>query len=152
MAQAQLTRFQGAEFARMNYVYTVEAGTPYDALFEPSYWAHVAGDRQIRAFDIFEIRPDEGTYFAELLVIEVDRASVRVLEIRHVDLTKAKKSAPLNAAAGLFVQWAGPHDKFRVVRPPSKPGESNAVMKSGFVDKDSAQAWLAENRKSLAAA
>lgn len=151
MAQAKLSRFQGAEYARMNYVYTVEAGTPYDELFEPSFWAHVASEKQIRPFDIFEIRPDEGTYFAELLVVEAERNFVRVLEIRYVDLTKAKKSAPINADNGFVVQWAGPHDKFRVVRPAKKPGESNAVMKAGFADKDSAQAWLAENRKSLAA-
>lgn len=151
MAQAKLTRFTQAEQVRNTWNYTVEAGHSYDDLFDAAYWAHIASTELVKAYDFFEIRADEGTYIARLLVLEVNRQSIRFAEDKFTDLVKAKKSAPLNVGKGMYVKWCGPHAKWRVLRPAKLVGQPDDIMEEGLADEVSANAWLAANRKSLAA-
>lgn len=146
MAQAHTSRFQSAEYARTYYVYTVEAKTPYEALFEPAYWAHICSEKGLRAYDVIEVRTDEGLYFAQLLVLQADRLSARVAEIAYADLTKARASQATAASSGVRIRYAGPHHKWRIERV-----SDSAVIQHGFADEISAQVWMADNRKSLAA-
>lgn len=145
MAQAQTSRFQAAEYARTYYVYTVEAGTPYEALFDPAYWAHICSEKGLRPYDVIEVRADEGLYFAQLLVLQADRLSARMAELFYVDLTKTKASEGKINPASVRVKYAGPHHKYRVERL-----SDNAVLAHGFADETAARAWLVEN-KALAA-
>lgn len=134
------SRMNIAEALRTRHVVVPEAGTDFAELADPLYWAHVA--RKLRPGDMLEIHPEDGGYFAELIVraVEGNGRGAKVAALRHVKL-----DAVANSAEDYRVEWKGQMQKHAVVRVRDKE-----VMQGGFGTKDEAMAWLAANGKSLA--
>lgn len=135
------TRFKLAEIVVNTHCVVVEAGTPFDALKEPSYWSHVA--RMLRPGDEIKVRADDGAYAAHLFVKDVAHQSALVVPLWHLDLSKVEE---LQTADEYEVEWAGPHHKFRVIRKKDK-----TVIQSGFDNKQAAIAHMAGHIRSMAA-
>lgn len=137
-------RFTSAEFVRTIHVASPEAGIAFDALLEPSYWAHVA--HEMKAWDRIEVRPDDASYFAELIVLDVGRAAARVKPLRHVVLDSADTG---KLDDGEFeIKWRGPNAKFGVIRVRDKALVS---PEGGLSSREEAERWLADYTKALAA-
>jgi hypothetical protein len=132
--QLNTTRFKGSEYERTVWVVTVEEGVTSDDLERPDFWAHVAN--RMRPFDRIEVRADDGSYFAELLVIAVDRNWAKVKGLMFVQLNEeATGYAP--GSADHIVKWRGPHRKWSVVRK-----SDNAVLKEECQTQAEATLWL----------
>lgn len=135
-----------AEQARNTWHATPESGTPADALLEPKYWAHYAVNHSmvIKPEDHIEVYPEDGTYFVELLVRDVTRAGIRVVELRRVNF---EKSEPSGEGIGEHeIKYSGPHLKWSVIRKSDR-----RRLTEGHAEKRGAEEWLRENRKAFAA-
>jgi hypothetical protein len=112
---------------KVSYTERVPAGTPFDAVIEPKWWAHVAGNLLVNS--TIEVTPEDLAWFAELYVVEVGDVWAKVAVLRKVALVVQQDSQD-----ELEVEWSGPHTKFRVKR-------GQEVLKAGFADKADAKKW-----------
>lgn len=135
-------RFKGAQYARNLWCAIPEHGQTLDAMLAPIYWAHVAA--QMTPGDKIEVRAEDGTWYAELYVVDRGRNWARVAPIFRVDLVADLGETPVEAAE-YAVRWRGPHARFSVVR--LKDG---AVVKEGML-KDEAERYLRSHVKAMAA-
>jgi hypothetical protein len=139
-------RVKLAESARNHWVVTVEQGTTREDLKRPEFWALVS--KNMRPYDRLEVRSDDGTFWAEYLVLSSDRAWARVHELRFealgtqdVSLTQAQAD---DVRSRYEIAWRGPHLKHCVER---KDGSKVERLREGFGDKLAAQTWLEQHLK-----
>lgn len=133
-------RMKEESFVRTVYVATPEHGVTVEDLEKPEFWAHVA--EQFKPGDLIHVYPEDGTFWAELLVQTTSRAAAQVRVLRNYELAKVEA---LEDESEYEVKWAGPTAKFRVIR--KSDGE---VMKGGM-EKDEAQTYLRSHVKAMAA-
>lgn len=133
MANQKLTssRFNLAEFKRNVFRAQPEAGTKPEALLDPVYWSHVAVN--LKMWDRIEVVPENGAWFAELIVIGNSPAGLVVHPLTLVDLTSkaqlhasdeaeeetVKDGDPV-APKGFSYKWMGPAGKYSVFRDADK--------------------------------
>lgn len=150
-ATPQLTadRFKLAEHERNVYAITIEEGITRAQIIDPAFLAHVAP--KLRPYDQVEVRCDDGTLFARLLVLQAERtwARVHVLEwhdltTRDVSLTKTAKDTQSGTPAAEVdhekeyqVVHKGPHKKWCVIRK-----ADGAYIRDGEESKNAATTWL----------
>lgn len=131
------------DYARTVFVATVEHGTTREDLTRPDFWSPVAV--KMRPWDKIEVRTDDGTFYAELLVLSCDRTWAIVKELAFVALGNKDISETKAAAvdSGYEVRFRGPHAKWTVIR---KSDES--VIKDGM-SKDEANQYLAQYTRTI---
>lgn len=143
--QINPNRIKQAEYERTVYVVTVEMGTTKEDLENPGFWAHFAA--KFRPWDRLEVRCDDGSFYAEYLVLACDRVWAKVKELSYVSLTTSDISQTQAALQdGLEVKYRGPHLKHGVVRK-----TDGAILKEGMQTKQEAEQWLAEYRQKIGA-
>lgn len=135
--------FGPAEFMKVNYCINPELGTMPQDLLKPSYWAHVAF--KLKPLDTIEVRAEDGSYYAELLVRDRGRAWAKVVFKPGYPLVfEDIVNVPTMDLDEYEIVWKGPQNKFRVMRK-----SDNHTMKEGFSDKEAARKWVLEHVKSL---
>lgn len=114
--QADPTRFMLAETARNEWVFNAELNTQPEQLTDPAYWSHVS--QKLRPYDRIEVRVDDGTWFAELVVLEAARnwATVRMLNVYRLDTQDISQTRVAQIKDQYRVEWKGPQNKFCVIR------------------------------------
>ncbi len=132
-------RFKLADYERNIWVVTPEAGTSLDEVMKPDFWAHCA--HQMKPFDEVEVRAEDESYYAKLLVRSAGKNWAVASILAQIDLDKKEVKAPYDEYT---VGWGGPHQKHRVVR--KKDGE---VVFQGGESADVARAWLKEHLKAM---
>lgn len=121
-------RFQTAEYTRTEYRVVPAEGVTFEEVLQPSYWTHVA--HLLKVGDHIEVFPDTQEYWAELLVIGVERLAVDVQTITKMDVRTGQ--LPENPATSNFeVVWKGPQHKWCVIR----KGENGGYVKRGLPNK-----------------
>ncbi len=78
-------RMKGAEFERIVHVATPGHGATIDDLLKPECWAAVAP--KLRPWDHVEVRAEDGTYYAELLVLACDRTWAKMHVLKYDTLS-----------------------------------------------------------------
>lgn len=141
MTQLQTIRFKNAENERNQWFVVPEAGTPFEALLDPSYWAHVSA--KLRPCDEITINAEDGAYYGRLLVQDAGKLYAKVAKIEYVDLEKVEVLQGTPGLAGHEVKWKGPVLKWCVMR-------GVDVLKDGM-QKSEALTWLGQYGKTLAA-
>ena len=141
MASVNPKRFKLADYERNLWVITTEADTTLDDVLKNDYFAHCAA--QMKPFDRIEVRNDEEKYYAELLVRSAGKNWAVCIVLTHLDL-EPKAVAEEPESPDYKVGWAGPHQKFRVIRL-----TDNQVVHQGCDTKEAANAWLAEHLKAI---
>jgi hypothetical protein len=136
------SRFQLAEHRRQIWHIVPEHGTALAELLTPAYWSHVS--RQMRPSDRIEVNAEDGSFFAELVVIDAGLQFAKVALLREAKLEGVEASQ--TSLPGHKVEWSGPHTKFRVVRESDRK-----VLKDGFTTRADAGTWLSNHAKALAA-
>lgn len=131
--QLDPSRVKQGEYERTVWVATVEQGTSRENLKDPSFWAHIAN--KFRPWDKLEVRADDGTFYAEFLILACDRTWARVFELNYQSLTSTDIS--LTQADAYELRWRGPHLKWGVIRT-----ADNAVVKESCQTKDEAKLWM----------
>ena len=137
------TRMQLAEQVRNIWCLTVPVGTTVQDMLNPGYWAHLA--RQLQPGDRIEVEPDDGSYFAELRVLDSGNQYAKVMALREVKLEAIEPSASVSVP-GHTVEWSGRHTKWRVIRESDRK-----VLKDGLASKADGYGWLSSYAKALAA-
>ena len=132
---------QLVEHYRAHYGASVPEGTTAEDLQRPEFWAHVA--RNLRPYDIIDVLPEDGSYFAEVIVLSQGVGFAKVKLLRFVELADDEV---LEDEAPVIVKWKGPHLKHTVIR------KSDAqVLKDGFPTKLDAENWAREYAQKIAA-
>ena len=133
---------KGAEYVRNIFSATPPAGTKYEDMLKPEYWTHIAAT--LHPTDRIEVIPEDGVWFAELIVISCGKNWAKVYPLRFVELSEsAPEEAPV--AGKYYVKWRGEVHKHGVIRFSDK-----VVVKSGFPTAAEAKAWLAEHEDEIA--
>jgi hypothetical protein len=96
VTQLSPNRLMLSEHAHQTWVASPETGTPPEALLDPKCWAHysVNPNMQMKPGDLILVKPEDGTFFQELLVREVFRGGIKVLQLRLVNLDKVESVRP----------------------------------------------------------
>jgi hypothetical protein len=123
------SRLQTAAHYFTNYAVVLPDGVSFDDALDPGFWAHL-GDK-LRQHDTIRVIPEDGTYFAELLVIAAGRGFAKVKTLRHVGLTDDEISET-EVPEGIVVKWRGPHAKWCIER---VIGGSESRLKEGIAEK-----------------
>ena len=105
-----------ARSARNSHVCIIPHGNELADLLKPEFWAHVA--TRFRKKDRIEAWSEDESWFAELVVVNADRLSVRAVLVSKTDLDKpvASEKPPEGIPSGYIVNYGGPVHKYRVLR------------------------------------
>ena len=141
--QLEMSRLRLAENERAVHVITAFDDTEPEDLLDPSYWAHVTS--KFTPWDHIEARANDGAWWAEYIVLSVDRAFARVAMLRKVNLTTP--DVALSQATGPQaheVKFRGPHSKWSVIRNSDKQ-----VLFEGGALREDAEGWLRNHLKAF---
>lgn len=143
VTQLAPSRLQLSEHAHQTWVAYPETGTPPDAVLDPKYWAHysVNANTDMKPGDIILVKPEDGTYFSELIVRAKTTGAVKVRELRRVILDATEDFAD---DGEYEIRWSGNALKWRVIRRHDK-----RELVSGLTDRDAARDWLKEHKKAF---
>jgi len=143
MRKINANEVQGADFGRRAFVHTPADGVSVEDMLEPGYWAAVAG--KLGFGDRLEVLPQNGSYHAELVVLDVGKTWAKMGLVHSVLFNKKANTRQVanpvetpveESAGGTYVKWSSPHTKFRV-----HDAKTREVLKDGFVTADAAKAW-----------
>lgn len=144
MTQLQPARCKPAEFIRSVFAITPEAGTPFEALLSPHYWAHVS--QQFRPGCQLEIYPPEGTYYAKLLVRDCGRLFAKVAVLNKVELDAVVVGDTQLDTSAYRASYGGPTSNWCVHRIVDGKKE---LMKSELGDREEAEAWIRQHVRTI---
>ena len=135
------SRMKLAEYERQEWIANAEHGHTVEDLMVPGYWAHMAA--QMNPYDHIEVRAEDGSWIADLIVIQVDRNWAKVMLRAKFDLVAAE--ALPSGQAQHKVEWKGPQHRFCVIR------LSDSVSVRGeFKTKEEAISWMREHERVIA--
>jgi hypothetical protein len=135
---------QPAEQVRNLWSVTIPNKATKSDLIRSDFWAHLAN--MLRPRDRIEAESEDGSYVADLIVLDAGTNYAKVTILREYKLDVVEPQSQSSMPVGHKVEWSGRHTKFRVVR------ESDSkVIKDGFATKADAFGWLASYGKALAA-
>lgn len=144
--KARLTapQFTLAEQSRNVYLAQPAAGTTPEQLLDPEFWTHVSG--KLKPNDRIDVRPLDGAFFMELLVLSANRLHARVAPLIHVDLeaVNPEDMESPSASSGYAIRWVNPVAKFRITRLSDRK-----TVREGFDTRDQAAGHLAEYLQAL---
>ena len=134
-------RWQLAEFARQDWIATVEEGTTLEDVKNPAFWANVSV--LMKPFDHIDVRCEDGSWAADFIVLGCDRNWARVHMKHHYELTTADVS--LTQALHHEIKWKGPIRMFCVIR----LSDQSAIQEK-LRTKEEAALWLNQFETSTA--
>lgn len=138
------SRMREAEFMRRVWVMTAHENQVAADLEEPLYWSHVSGD--MKPWDRLEVRANDGTWYAECLVLDAGRAWAKVKVLQEYRLTTADVSMSAAAKLSPFsVEFKGPHSQWCVIRKADK-----VIVHEGAGTEGAAIDWMNEYVKAMA--
>lgn len=137
-----ISRWSESQFTQARHAVRPEPNTPYADLLDPAYWAHIAP--KVLANDVIEVRPAEGSYYAEFYVWAKGPNWLQVSELRKID-RPANKAMP-SANAAFLIDFVDGPAKHRVIR-----ALDSQVMAQSFVSPADANAWISQNVGRIAA-
>jgi len=134
-------RLKGAEFERIVHTAAPAAGHTQEHMLQPAYWAHVAP--KLKPWDRVEVRAEDGTYYAELLVLACDRTWARMHVLHWHDLSTQDISITQAADASTKFEIAHSANlRWHVIRKSDRQ-----VMHKEDQTKQDAELWLREYLK-----
>lgn len=144
MHQILERNFSLREQMAVTYYAVPAAGTPFERIMQPDYWAHIA--RRVKVGSEIVVQPEDGAYYARLLIVYVATGTVQVKELMYVELI-----APVGdtvAEEDITIRYSGPIAKWRVTR-----NSDGCVLAEGAVvaTKALAQQFVLNYRQSMAA-
>lgn len=132
-----------AEHTNTTWSLRVLAGTPFEEVLRPEFWAHVA-QKGIVPNDKIDLHPEEGHYNAELRVRDVGPNWLKVHVIYKDDYVEQLTRSDDDEFPGYSIEWKGPVRRFSVIRQSDK-----TAIGSEFANKQTARLWLVEHMKAM---
>ena len=131
------TTLREAAFDRAVYQFAMDAGAAFEDALKPEFWAHVG--RMLKPCDRIELVAEDFAWFAEVIVLEADRAWAKVAPLRFVELA-GKTPAAETLQPDYEVKYMGPSKKHCVIRLSDK-----AVVQEGIALEADAEAWVRQH-------
>lgn len=125
--------FREADYRRTEYLVTADPGTKIADLTTRDYWAHVAA--KMRARDRVEVHAHDGSWMAEMLVVQASRVGATLAILHKHDLTKAA-ATPAASADEVNITFRG-FAKWSAVRKADKK-----VLVDGLDSEQEVRDWL----------
>lgn len=141
MTQLIPIRMSLAEGVRNCYRVVPENATPFEALLDPAYWAHVSA--KLRPTDKIEVEAEDGSYTALLIVRDAGRLYAKVAVVYYVKLDPVEVGAAAVVPSEYSVSFKGPLLKWCVTRGKDR-------LREGMGSRGEADAWLQEHLKNVA--
>lgn len=136
---------QEGEFRRTVYVALVAKGVSLQDALEPKFWAHTAP--KLKPYDKIELRAEDGTWYAEVIVMDSSRTWARVKPlVGPVFFTTGDVSESQAAATDFEVIHRGPK-KWSVI-----DKKNRKVYFEGGALRDDAERWVKEEGPKVLAA
>lgn len=140
-------RFEVAEFKQHVWRAFAEQGVTLETLKDPAYWANWG--HRMTPWDMIIVTTEDGTLWAELLVLSCGRTYANVKVLRSENLTTADveqtQGAGVTQSTYQYV-WKGPNKRHCIVR---SDGE---IVHEGSQTKVEAVAWAVQNKVVLTTA
>lgn len=133
-------RFGEAEFKTHHFIADAEVGTTIEQVMDPAYWAHVA--QQMDPFDHIEVRAEDGSWIAYLIVKACERNYAKVVLDRVVKL-EGDMEIPASSMKHK-VEWKGPHHKHCVIRI-----SDSQMVSSGHKSRFEAETWMRNHERGM---
>lgn len=137
------SRVRGAEFERVIYCVFPDKGVTQEDMQDPAFWSSTAV--KFRPWTRLEVYAEDGTYFAEAIVLACDRAWAKVHFLSWHNLTTSDVSLT-QAQTSKFEVTHTPNRKWHVVRKADRQ-----IMKEFCQTKGEAETWLTEYTKTVPA-
>lgn len=135
-------QLQTAEHLRRDLIVKPERGTTLAEMLVPQYWVHV--HRQLQALDRIEVRPADGSWWAELLVIAVEPFAARVEVLREHQIGR-QNGAEIEPPKGYSFMHRGSNGWCAIRL------SDGIVLKEKEPSIEAIAAWLAGHLRKLAA-
>jgi len=136
-------RMKLSQYERQDWVVNAPQECTVDDLLEPAFWSLMA--YQMKPYDRVEVRADDGTWLAELLVIGCDRNWAKVHLLAKHKLTGVDEAMAQSSAHR--VEFKGPQKKWCIIR-----NSDNVFIREEIGSKDKAFAELKEFERTAASA
>jgi hypothetical protein len=141
---AQPTDVQPAGHFRTSWEHRLDGDTSIEEIARAPYWVHASA--HLRMFDTIAVMPQNGAYYAELLVTNVITTStgVKIPSLKvlmHIELKEVAAPAPepevgeVHATDTYSVEWKGPAHRFCIIRKSDR-----ALVEKGIAKKEDALA------------
>jgi hypothetical protein len=140
------SRFRQADYLRNVWQATAEYGMAPADLLEPATWSNVAAD--LKPYDRIEVAADDGSWWAEYLVVASDKLWAKVVTLRAVELVAGAAAATAPSELAQYDVILRGVKKWSVVR---KDGHSLTVIRDGFAKKEEAEVHLDALLKAVSA-
>jgi hypothetical protein len=141
LAVLKMGRFKRADYVFNTWAVNAEAGVGIEDILKPQYWAHVAA--QLTAFDEIVVRADDGAFRLHLFVETCGRTWAKVHLVTEPLILQAKETPEIPVADGEYaIKWAGPHDRWRIIRTADKE-----IISKGHATRDAAETAVKEYLK-----
>ena len=142
-------KLKQADYVRNVFAATIPQGTEFNEILNPAFWAHTSN--KLHPTDRIEIMDEEGTYFAEVMVVSCAKNWAKVSVLRFHELSEAIPDSKATTAEELKakkleykIDWTQ-DTKARVIRLADKQ-----VLQENFPSKADAEKWLTSYLTSMA--
>ena len=134
-------RIEPAEYRRTVYIATAHENTIPEDLLDPAYWAQVSAT--LKPWDRIDVRANDGTWYAEYLVLDAGRTYAKVQMLSSHALTTGDVAmSQLTAMSPYEVVYRGPHDMWSVIRKSDR-----AVVHEKAATQGAAVDWMTNRLK-----
>lgn len=116
-----------ASFERQDWVANVPQDCTIEDIKRPDFWSLMAA--RLKPYDRIEVRADDGTWLAEVIVIGCDRTWAKVNVLNTYKLTGVEEAA--KETGSLEFKFKGPGKKWCIIR--KSDGE---ILREGIQTKD----------------
>ena len=134
---APAERFERAQHKRNVHQFVLPDGDTLKDAVEQDYWVHIA--QKLTVLDRIEIVPDDGSFYAELMVRSLQFGMVVTGVINDVRFDEYSEDRP-EAQQNYRVEFKGPHEKYCVF-------QQDQLLISKLETQGVADRWLANHRK-----
>lgn len=125
--------FREADYKRTSYLVTAERGTKISDLTGRDYWSHVAA--RLRPRDRVEVHAADGSWLAELMVVQASRVGATLVLLNEYDLTATSAASVVNEDEVSIKHRGGA--KWSAIRNSDK-----AILIDGLDTREEVVAWL----------
>lgn len=122
-----------AEYRRRAYEVILEAGTSYEDVQKPDFWAHVA--RKLKIRDRIEVHAHDGSWFADLMVRSTSQVTVVVAPLQYIEF-KDSAAGKADGDGLVEIKFRGAA-KWSAIRKADK-----AILVEGLDSREAVEVWL----------
>lgn len=142
-AKINVPQLKEQDVGQQRWMAIVDAGIPYSEVLKPAFWTHVA--YKFQKFAKIHVQAEDGTYYAELLVVVPLKADTVVKELIFVELDAVKEPGTAFSVGEFDISFHGPNVKWRVSR-------DKKVLKDGFSTSNDAKIYAVDYTKAMSKA